>query len=197
MHARKQIRRCLRSLLLGDPQAEPGNPTYPLAKIGARIYTNRPIPFFQRELPSLCIYSPEEDSDDRETNPPTLFRDCDHILEVLFKASENMDDEGDDYAEAIENLLGGNQYLKDPVTGDETCARHMLVRTELGLVADESNSVYASLKLTWRTHYQTQHGFTPPSSTGKFDTMDVQMEFGAGHAGAESKDLVQNIHQGE
>jgi hypothetical protein len=184
---------------LGKPQANPGNPIYPLGNttptgIGPRVHSNRPVPFNRKEMPCVCIWTPEEDSDDKGTNPPKLFRDCDHIIEVMFGVCEDADDRADDYAEAIEALLSINLYLKDPVTGLNTASRQHLARTDLGLVSDDANQIYCSLKLTWRVEYQTEP-IMNTDGLGKFDTLHSEYELGGNNENPEAVDHTINIYQ--
>lgn len=193
MHPRKASRHAIKNILLGNPQAAPGNPVYPIPAIGPKVYSNRPTPFWRQELDLICVWTPEEESDDKDGD--TLFRSCDHIIEVLFKAGDDMDDKADDYAEVIEALLGRSRYLVDPVTGLRTAGKHGLRRTELGLVREDTGAVYASLKLAWRVEYDTE---APVEDTGvgNFDILHTEFEQGGNNIRREAVDHTTNIHQG-
>ena len=103
MHARQQIREELLTVLTGSTTAED------------RVYSNRMQNMSEPELPAILIYTKEESAEREGTGRPAKQRrELSVAIELYVSSStSNLDDEIDNLASEIEQILGTNYTLNN------------------------------------------------------------------------------------
>ena len=198
-HVRQLTRNAVANILLGNPQAVPASPAYPITEVDGRIYPNRPTPVWEVELPAICIYTKTETTTpgDDEKIPKWYNRKLIITLEILVQVESGFDDLIDTIAEKVEALLLRHWFLPDPVSPGVNLTDNLVMKgTDIVFVGEDANNVIASGQLTLEATYSTDVYF--PSVPETFDSMRVSYNIdaaeGDGHVGPEAEDEVTGIY---
>lgn len=105
MHKRQQIREALQTMLLNNTDA------------GANVYANRVSAFWRDELPSISIFTREEQSTPRDVSGRQNIRTLTVSMETRAEANEDLDDTLDTIANQIENIISADQSLTGQALG--------------------------------------------------------------------------------
>lgn len=137
-HPRSAIRAAVQTALLNRTDAS------------ERVYKSRVVPWRERDLPAIAIYTPEESiaADSYTSAPRQLERTVTVVIEIAFKAATGVDDEADDIAWQIEKLLHKDETLGGLVSD----LRLMNTLLELFETGDQT---IASLRMDWDCVYYT------------------------------------------
>ncbi len=134
-HKRKEIRAYIKTEL-----AE-------LAGMAAKVFSNRPTPTWDVELPALFVYTLLEGGEPTADNGPSPSkRKLSLAIEVRVQADENLDDTIDDLAELVEGKI-----TADPTLGGNA-ARASYVSTEIDVAAQGERPIGAA-RLTYEVEY--------------------------------------------
>ena len=120
---RKNIRSALSTLLLGNTSA------------GNNVFSNRITPVWNNELPVILIYSEEEDAVPRDLRVSSYQRILNLTIECKAEANASLDDDLDDLASEIEDILSSNPSISGTSLGS------VLTRTELELNAEAEKPI--------------------------------------------------------
>jgi hypothetical protein len=197
-HVRKLARNAVANILLGNPQAVPLTPVYPISEVQDRIYPNRPTPLFEVELPAICVYTKSETAvpRDGEKLPKHYDRKLIITIEILATVETGFDDVIDSIAEKVEALLLAQWFLKDPVTDVETVDNLVMKGTEIAFVGEDVHNIIASGQITLEVEWNADIVF--PALPDIFDEMkvdhDIDAASGDGHVGPEAEDEVTGIY---
>lgn len=96
---RKAIRAAVQALLLNNTSA------------GESVFTNRETKYFRTELPSITIYSEEESAVNRDITARQYIRTYGLRIELKTEASDSVDDDLDDLAKEVEDILKADTSL--------------------------------------------------------------------------------------
>lgn len=199
-HVRQLTRNAVANVLLGNPQAVPLTPVYPISEVGARIYPNRATPTWEAELPAICVYTKTETATpgDDEKIPKWYQRKVLIVIEILVMADTGFDDLIDTIAQKVEDLLLYRWFLPDPTAPTVDLIDNLVMKgTDIVFIGEDVNNVIASGQITLEATYSTDVTF--PSVTDVFDSMgaDFQIDGAAdGHEGSEiSIDIPSGINQ--
>lgn len=143
MHMRKQIRAQVKAMLLGK------GPWL------TRVTTNKFRPEMQRpnpvmrndKLPSLNLYTLEEQATEVGTAPREYSCELDLVVEIMVSATSEADDAMDDIAEAIEVILGRDDSLGGLV---EDC---LYVGMKMAII-ESGEMPIGGMALTFRVNYR-------------------------------------------
>lgn len=192
MHPRIIIRNAIKNLLLGNPQSDP--PVYPLDAgrdaqfaIKDNIFTNRPTPLMETEVPALCIwFHSEESNNDRDASRRKYDR-IDHMfVEAIVVATEDCDDILDAIAEKVESLLlAGGKDLIDPVSKVLVADDFYLENSRLELIGEEATGIVASLLMGFFVEYSSEISYDAGSKLNTVNVEATDETLGSG-AGIES-----------
>lgn len=141
MSKRKTIRSEIFTLLYGN-----------ISYSGEVIKVNdtRVLPHKMETLPQINIYILAESADYKNTNPKEYYRDAKLGIEIVQKASINIDNDLiDDITEAIENILFSNPFL---ITGVSDDIVYEGLQTTL---EDSGERVTANTETKWSITYRT------------------------------------------
>lgn len=172
-HQRTLIRRAAVAALLDKTAAQ------------ERVYPTRKVPYRQKELPVIAVYTDDEESDTGDVGPLELERNIDLKVEAWVATDgdpePNVDDAMDDIALEIEAALHGDLYLGGEVGGEGlklTGSTTDLVTVgdlEIGLVV-----------LTYQATYYTQTPeATPDGELEDFEDVAVTLNEGGLQAPAD------------
>lgn len=193
-HVRKLVREAVANILLGNPQAVPATPVYPISEVAGRVFPNRPTPIWEVELPAICVYTKSEVATARDGDkiPKHYDRRLSLVVEILVSVETGFDDLIDTIAEKVEALLLHRWFLKDPVTSTETSDNLLMKATEIAFVGEDVHNVIASGQITFEVLYNTDVPF--PGDLENFNTLaadyNIDEASGDGHVGPEAQDLV-------
>jgi hypothetical protein len=143
------------------------------ADLTYRIFSNRPTPAWESELPAIFIYTATKESGSEtallESRPSIYKRNLNVVIEILVEADEIVDDALDDIAEKVEQILGDNQEKwprekKTYATGGSPATAAIidvgipdLLSTEIGL-ADDGRKIVGSCKINLDIPYNAGLG---------------------------------------
>jgi hypothetical protein len=177
MHKRNQIRYAIARALIAGAITEVQNAVTPVTY---RIFTNRPTPAWENELPAIFVYTGtgpagSEAVTQIERGPTIYKRALKTVIEILVEADDAVDDVLDSIAEKVEQIIGDNQekfprgLMLDP-DGDviENVGMIDLSSTDMGL-AEDGRKIVGSLKLYLDIPYRA--GLGEPQDSG--DTLDL------------------------
>ncbi len=99
-HQRTVIRNAVVALLLGQTAA------------ASRVYAARRAPSLRKnELPAICVYTDEEDSDTGQSAPRELEREVDLLVVAFVMPDDDADAAMDDIALQVETAMHADPYL--------------------------------------------------------------------------------------
>ncbi len=198
-HVRQLARSAVANILLGNPQAVPASPVYPIAEVQNRIYPNRPTPVWEVELPAICVYTKTETATpgDDEKIPKWYNRKLLITLEILVQVESGFDDLIDSIAEKVEALLLRHWFLPDPANPGVPLTDNLVMKgTDIVFVGEDANNVIASGQLTLEATYSTDVFY--PGVPDRLDSMQASYNIdaakGDGHPGPEAEDIVTGIY---
>jgi len=116
-HARQQIREAIAAVITG------------LTTTGTNVYQSRVYPLETAKLPSLIVYTTEEEIE--EYNGTRTIRNLSVVIEGYAKATSNVDDTLDTIAEEVETAI-----FADAKIGGR-CKFGMLQTTEITLTGEQ------------------------------------------------------------
>lgn len=146
MHQRQAIRVKVRDLLVAGATVA-----------GPRVFPSRVLPLRQLQLPSLAVYTTEEavTADSLQTAPRELTRGLTLVIEGWVRAGavtdpdvEYVDDQLDDLADQVEQIMHADPYLGD------TVGESILASTETEIV-EEGERTMGLLVMTYNVTYRT------------------------------------------
>jgi hypothetical protein len=168
VHKRKQIRLAMLADLVAGDISEVRN-----TDLTYRIFSNRPTPAWESELPAIFIYTATKESGSEtailESRPSIYKRNLNIAIEILVEADETVDDALDAIAEKVEQILGDNQEKwprdkKTYATGGSPATAAItnvgipdLLSTEIGLV-DDGRKIVGSCKINLDIPYNAGLG---------------------------------------
>lgn len=189
-HVRQLTRNAVANILLGNPQAVPLTPVYPISEVLGRVFPNRPTPVWETELPAICVYTKTESAmpGDSEKIPKWYQRKVLIVIEILVMAETGFDDVIDSIAQKVEDLLLYRWFLPDPTAPTVDLIDNLVMKgTDIVFVGEDVNNVIASGQITIEATYSTDVTF--PSVPDVFDSMGVEINSdaatGDGHVGPE------------
>jgi len=143
---RKQIRHCVKSLLLG------------IEGIGDRVFTNRAKKMWKTEYPAIIIYTKNEPAEIRDASPRKYRKSLSLVIELLLKIDKEdqdnketediLDDSMDDFCEIIEQRIFANETLNGLVSDT------ILTNTEMDHGVDGDSEI-AGAQLTFECTYDS------------------------------------------
>lgn len=122
-HKRTDIREAVKTMLLSNTIA------------GLNVYSNRVSAFWKSELPSISIFTTEEEATPRDLGNKSYIRTMQLRLEVHAEATEDLDDLLDDAAVQVEDIMNADQGLLGTAIGSK------LTTTSIELAGDASTPV--------------------------------------------------------
>ena len=144
-HPRRFIRNAVKALLIENTD------------LAGRWFCTRPHPVYQTELPAGFIYFPDEDSDDKLTQPKTYTRTLALITEVQITHETEIENSQDDFLDSrafeIEAALMHDRYLGLGEKG--FVADVSLKRTQCTDISFEGDVDIALIRLHWNIVYIT------------------------------------------
>lgn len=211
MHPRRRAVVAFANILLGNPQDDEENPVYPIEEVAGRVFTNRPTPLWETELPddggAVCLYAVSETSENN-SEPKYYVRTLRLIAEIVVQSTENSDEIIETIAEKIENLILHNKFLKDPAfdygptpyTGipeddpANTADDIELTDTEFVFVGEKVENIVVSCRLAFDVIYSSTPNYGVPD--GEFDKLHTTYNpDGADEQSPANTTLRVNIHQ--
>lgn len=100
IHARSQIRNAVTTLLKNN------------SSVGNNVFESRVYPLSKPKLPAVLVYTKNESVGDKSISyPRTQNRELSLTIEVYVKSSNNIDEEADNLALEIEQILSNNINL--------------------------------------------------------------------------------------
>ncbi len=139
-HKREEIRKAVLALL-----NTPVSMVYP-TDAGANVYANRVAPLWQSELPAILIYVRNETAVRRALNSRQSLRNLNLVIEAYAEANDAVDDQLDDLATQIENIISANPSLTATALGA------VLTETEITL-DDSGEKLLGKLTLNFEVQY--------------------------------------------
>jgi Flp pilus assembly protein TadG len=133
-HKRTDIREAVKTMLLSNTVA------------GLNVYSNRVSAFWKAELPSISIFTTEEEATPRDANNKSYVRTMQLRLEVHAEATEDLDTFLDNAAVQVEDILNADQGLAGTAIGSK------LTSTSIELAGDASTPV-GVLSLNYEIKY--------------------------------------------
>jgi len=142
-HKRKTIREKIVTLLKAGATSA-----------GDNVFSNRAHALFATELPSIIVYSGDEDSE--FLNPPEnrLKRTLDVFIELAIGQTTNIEDEIDALCLEVEEIIKPKSEL-DRLYGNLVQSVE-LKKTETGIF-EKADKVIGSAKLTYSFEYETNY----------------------------------------
>jgi hypothetical protein len=135
MHKRQQIREFVEQLLTGSPV------------LGARVFSSRVYPLNQDEMPGVCIYTEQEESN-RANLSGTLHRNL--FLKIDgYVTGTDIDDQCDDIAEQVELQMAIDKSLGGLVLDSEIRASEISLNME---GADPYGIISLSFEILYETN---------------------------------------------
>lgn len=136
-HERQAIREKIKALLLAAS-----------TDAGTNVFINRTIPVGENNLPAIIMYSDDEQNEDRTVVGRQQKRLYTIITEVVVETQtgEQVENERDDIAKQIENVINGNRKL-DGLVFDS-----LLNRTKFGFTNEGKKPTGAAI-LFWDIRY--------------------------------------------
>lgn len=134
-HKRTDIREAVKTMLLAGATVA-----------GENVYSNRVSAFWKSELPSISIFTTEEEATPRDLKNQTYVRTMQLRLEVHAEATEDLDTLLDEAAVEIEDILNADQGLTGTALGSK------LTSTSIELAGDASTPV-GVLSLNYEIKY--------------------------------------------
>lgn len=178
-HKRKLLRQAAKRLLTGATMA------------GAHVFTNRPTPLWQPEIPAICIYTLEEPASLASQSPRVYRREPRLAIELFVQASGNCDDLMDDFSLQVEDILFANEYLKDPETDLDTLDDRLTLESSNLSLAENGQQVVMSNRMSWIAPYEAQAPQVAYDDLDDFLTAKTEMDIdGDGTTDIESQKSV-------
>lgn len=101
-HKRTDIRKsCVASLIAADTAA------------GLNVFSNRAIAFFGVTLPAINVVTTDESAEPESVSDAPTLRSLQLAIDLFMEASENLDDDLDDLALEVEEVLRNVESLGD------------------------------------------------------------------------------------
>lgn len=122
-NSRKAIRDALVTMLSGETEA------------GTNVYANRETGLWQSELPAILVYTEQESAEPRDLSSRKYIRTLQLRVELKAEANSTVDDDLDDLAEEVEDIIDADQSI----TG--TVLSTVLTNTELSVDADGEKEI--------------------------------------------------------
>lgn len=112
-HKRTDIREAVKTMLLSNTSA------------GANVFSNRVSAYWKSELPSISIFTTEEEAVPRNVGNRQSIRTMNLRIEIHAEATEDLDQALDDIADEVETILSADtgltgQAINSTYTGCET-----------------------------------------------------------------------------
>lgn len=133
---RKAIRKNIATALMNNTDAE------------ANVFASRTRKISAKSLPAILVYTREETAEVFNESPRELKRVVSVAIEIAARADEDLDDQLDDIAQQVEDIMSEQQTLED-VASDV-----LLTRTEIQLTADGDNQHGACILTYDVTYYE-------------------------------------------
>lgn len=144
-HSRQTIREGVATLLTGLPRT------------GTRVYASRLRPVANTEMPALCIYTLEEDSQ-RVALKPTLLRTLSLVVAIYDEGPDGDVMDGlDNSAAEVEARMGADKSLGIAGVLDSQLVKTMVSAPE----GANTEKIAPTLSLVYRVQYRT----TPADAT--------------------------------
>jgi hypothetical protein len=130
-----------------------------LATTGANVFASRRYPLGEDQIPALCVYTLEEDSDVMNMGSTRhLQRELRLVVEGVAKNNDALDDVLDEIATEVEVAMAADASLGG------LCKDSVLVRTQIALQPEkEAEAKTGSVVLTYRVVYRSNKA--NPTST--------------------------------
>lgn len=139
-HQRKIIRETVKELLLNN------------TSVLDRVFVNRYTPLWQTEMPCICIYFKKDTPQPRPRGSYFYRRNLFLVVEIMVKATPSMDDDIDDIALEVEDIILPNLYLLGPYADDQIASFQDLQDTDISLSAD-GQKLFGSGRMTFLLEY--------------------------------------------
>ena len=180
-HPRQQIREKIQNLLIGATVA------------GSNVFSNRMLNYFQVELPALNVVSNEENSEvQTEASPQELKRDLQLRVEARLEALTATDNDLDDIAEGIEQAIGLDFFVTNPLFGLDFVSRKYLVKTTFSIEIAGEKKV-GLLTLYYVITYHTDTPLTAPSNLDDLDEVRVEYEQPPPDVDVDATDIIDDL----
>lgn len=134
MHKRQEIREAVKAMLLDQTLAN------------ANVYSNRVSTFWKQQLPSISVFTRDEETTPRDLANSKYVRTLNLTIEIHAEAKENLDDTLDTIADQIETLIGTDQSLGGTALGT------IMTGTTVELAGEAATPV-GVLTLSFQTKY--------------------------------------------
>lgn len=130
-----------------------------LASTGANVEASRRYPWPESQLPALCIYTLDEDSEVMNAGPTRhLQRELRLVIEGVAKNNDALDTVLDEIATEVEVAMAADASLGG------LCKDSCLIRTQIALQPEkEAEAKTGSVVMTYRIVYRTNKA--NPTST--------------------------------
>lgn len=105
MHKRTEIRNAVKAMLLNATTC------------GANVYSNRVSTFWKAELPSISIFTTDEEAQPRDLRAQSYVVNMNLRIEIHAEANEDLDETLDDLSKEVQDLIQANQDLTGTCLG--------------------------------------------------------------------------------
>ena len=176
IHQRTLIRRQVIAMLQGNTDAED------------RIFPNRVLPLWVKELPAICVYTLDDDPKIEFEAPRTLKHALDLVVDLTIMHEEGADDVLDGLCKQVESAM-----MQDDTIGG-TAIDCILGSTKI-TISSEGQQQVLSAKISFDVSYRSEwpEEITGPNALTDFTGMDTQIQNTVdGTSGAEIDSTVQN-----
>lgn len=210
MHPRRRCINAFADILLGNPQPpEPEAPVYPIEEVKNRIYKNRRSALWAPEFPCICLFALNEDAK-TDAEPKYYERKLMLIAEICVRAVEGSDEQCDDIALKIENLILHQRFLPDPTyqyaPGESplppeldpaaTSDNIKMVGSAINLVDENHGADITTCRIAFEIDYNSSPNYGAPDHN--FNTMSAKYRIpGKDSHTLTADDLKTNIYQGD
>ncbi len=134
-HRRTQIRDAVAALILAGSTSA-----------GSRVFNSQLTPLWDTEFPAISVYARDEESSPLGISPTPLLRKLKITIEIRAQNNSDLDEELDDVALEVENLM-----IANPSIGGLVRALG-LINTELSSEPQGEKAIGVS-RLTYEVHY--------------------------------------------
>lgn len=163
MHPRTIIRLAIQNALTGATSA------------GANVYSNRMLRYWQIELPALNIVSNHEESEKQTEAQQELRRELQMRIEARLDAISATDDALDAISEEIEQAIGQEFFVANPLFGLDFVSNLYLAKTTFDIEIQGEKEI-GLITLYYVIVYHTDTPLFAPSGLDDLEEVHVDIE---------------------
>lgn len=179
-HQRTLIRDKVIELL--KREKSPG--VYP-TDVGTKVFSSRILPYWESELPCISVYNGPDRVTVLDEAPRRLQHDFSVNVEVVTKATDDLDDVLDKISRQVERVISVNDTL-------EGCAADILLDNTSMTLRENGNELIGAAKIEFRAEYYTEWPEEVDLVLDDFNTANTQYDLESEQAEADrAKDNIE------